>query len=306
MVPGGHPSLEPTIRQCESCGAILVLPPEMLSVTCVFCESHLVDAGQDDEPVERVVSFDVDREQAGRRFVRYLASHWLAPESVRRATEPASLRAVLVPFYAFDAETETRFEAHVGIHWWREETITIRQKGQLVEKTRRVRETDWHELSGTHKGQWLGHLVSASRGLSEAETGALAPYDLGRSHPWSPSLVAGIETERPVVDHETAEAQALRGVVERAEAAVAREHLPGDAAREVRCRTRIELGDFRLVLLPVWIAVLPSSYGDLRLLVNGQTGQATGKVPVSWRKVVGLAVVAVLLVLLLVLVGGRS
>ncbi|MEN0066536.1 MAG: hypothetical protein AAGA48_30650 [Myxococcota bacterium] len=294
------------VRRCENCGATVRLPDETLSLRCAFCDSPLVDVNGDEEPVERVVSFTVERERAARALRRYLAGRWFAPESVRKATSPSSLRSVLVPFYAFDAETETRFSATVGIHWWRTEHYTAMEGGKSVQKTRRVQETDWHDLSGSHKGQWFDHLVSASRGLSDTEMRGLAPYDLGRSVPWSAARVAGLEAERPMIDHATAEASARQSVRDRAETQVRERHLPGDVTGDVRCRTKLELSGFRLVLLPVWIAVVPSPHGELRLLVNGQTGQTTGEVPTSWRKVGLLMVLGLVLMAVLVGLGGSG
>ena len=45
----------------------------------------------------------------------------------------------------------------------------------------------------------------------------------------------------------------------------------------------------RLALLPAWIATHRSNGGVLRLLINGQTGEVVGKLPVSGVKV-GLAI----------------
>ncbi|MEM6930672.1 MAG: hypothetical protein AAF602_27310 [Myxococcota bacterium] len=304
--PSRHPP-ESRLRQCETCGATVQLPAEALSVTCAFCDSPLVAATEHEEPVERIVSFVLDRSRAATRLARHLANRWLAPEPIRQAAAAASIRPVLVPFYAFDAETTTRFTARVGIHWWRTETYTVTEDGKTVQKTRQVQETDWHELTGTHRGQWFDHLVSASRGLSEAETNALAPYDLGRSRPWSPALLAGLEAEWPVVDHATAEATARRGIRARAEARVTEEHLPGDVNVPDALETQLELGDVELVLLPVWIATVPSSKGELRLLVNGQTGEVIGRVPVSPTKVAALVLAVAVIVLAGVwLLGGAS
>ncbi len=54
---------------------------------------------------------------------------------------------------------------------------------------------------------------------------------------------------------------------------IARTHLPGDTHRDLASSTRAELDEPRLVLLPVWIAVLAGPAGPIRMLVNGQTGE---------------------------------
>lgn len=285
------------IRTCQNCGATVQLATEALSTRCAFCDSPLVESESAAEPVDRVVPFLLERSQAASRLGKHLAQQWLAPEPIRRAARPDELRPAFVPFYAYDALTRTGWSAGIGIYWHRQETYTTTENGKTVTKTRTVRETEWHDLDGTHAGQWFDHLVSASQGLPEDEANALEPFDLGRSKPFAAALVAGIDAELPTLDHGAAQATAQRELHERAEAAIAAEHLPGDTHRSLQCQTDLQLEAVRLVLLPVWIAGVDTPRGRLRLLVNGQTGEVVGAVPVSVPKVVGLVAGGLLFVL---------
>lgn len=269
------------------------MPPEAIAATCSFCDSPLVDDERASEPVDRLVRFEVPRDRAARLLGRHLQRQWLAPEALRRAARPDELRAVYVPFYAFDATSRTRYRARIGIYWMRTETYTEVENGRPVTKTRQVRETDWHPLQGTHVGQWFAHLVSASRGLPEAEANALEPFDVGASVPWAPALVAGLQAEVPTISRLDAEQTAVQELRERAAAAVERRFLPGDVQREVSCDTAATLDDVELVMLPVWVAVFTGPKGPVRLLVNGQTAEVVGRVPKSARKLVAIAVAAV-------------
>lgn len=284
-------------RSCQSCGATVQLPPEALSATCAFCDSPLVDAEAGAEPVDRVVRFELDRDRAAAVLGKHLSRQFLAPESLRRASRPEELQPVLVPFYAYDATTRTRYQAGIGIHWQRTETYTEVEDGKTVTKTRTVTETEWHDLAGSHVGQWFDHLVSASRGLPEAEANELEPFDLGRSLPWSPALAAGVGAELPTIDHDAAQATARVELRERAEAAIREAHLPGDRQRGVQCSSEVELEAVKLVLLPVWIAVFPGPSGPVRLLVNGQTAEVVGTVPNDTKKLVALVAGLVLFVI---------
>ncbi len=267
-----------------------------LSTTCAFCDSPLVDTQAAEEPVDRVLPFVLDRDRAGRRLSKHLAGRLWAPDSLRRAARPSELRAVMVPFYTFDAITRTSFGADIGLYWYRTETYTTTEDGKTVTRTRQVRETEWHDLRGSHVGQWHDHLVSASRGLPEALANALEPFDLGRAKPYAPAMVAGVPAELPTIAHAEARATATQELRERAKAAVAGAHLPGDTSRGLSCQTAEELQDVQLVLLPVWIAVFDGPKGPVRMLVNGQTGEVVGSVPVSAAKIASAVAAAVLLV----------
>src|SRR5690606_27362925 len=153
---------------------------------------------------DRVVPFVVPRERAAALLRGYLQGHWFAPEAVRKAAKPSELDDVLVPFWVFDAVARTTFSARVGLYWYRTETYTVWQNGKARTRTRRVRETEWFPLDGSHVRQWFDHLVSASKGLPEGEANQLEPFDLGASLPYAPALVAGVAAERPTVDRAAA------------------------------------------------------------------------------------------------------
>lgn len=296
--------------QCSSCGAAVGLPVAVRATTCSFCGSALVDAAADaSEPVGRVVPFRLTGAQASERLRQFLSARWFAPESLRRRTRPDELRGVLVPFWVFDAVARTSFAASVGVYWYRTETYTVTVNGRRRTRSRRVRETEWFPLEGSHLGQWFDQLVSASRGLSEAEANALEPFDLGEALPYSPALVAGLTAERPTLSLAEAERTAATEIAALEQRAVAANHLPGNTHRGLQTSTESQLQPPGLVLLPVWIAVVKGPTGPLRLLVNGQSGEVVaGRIPTSGFKV-GLAIAAILLVLggvLLVVLGSGA
>lgn len=288
------------IRQCPSCGASVEVDASVLATSCAFCDSPLVDGSGESEPVDRVAGFIVPKERAAGLLRAYLQGKWLAPEAVRHAARPEALDAVLVPFYAFDALARTDWSARIGIDWYRTETYTEWEDGKAVTRTRQVRETEWFPLSGTHARQWKDHLVSASRGLPEAEANELEPFDLGKARPFAPELTAGLIAEHPTIPHAEAE-DVARNELSRLEAKVIGGGLlPGDHYSGLSTDTRIAVDGVRLVLLPVWIAAFRTPKGPLRLMVNGQTGEVVGRVPRSAAKV-GCLVAVVLVILVAIL-----
>jgi len=196
--------------RCEQCGATVDRGAKLLSWDCPFCGSALVEVSEEQSPVDAAVPFSVDRERASRLLRGFLQGHWLAPELLRQATKASEISATYVPFYCYDATARSQYSAEVGIHWYRTETYTTVENGKTVMKTRQVQETDWHGLQGSHAHRWFNHLVSASRGLPEAESNALEPFDLGRAVQFEPAMVAGVSAEHPTVEVEEAEEVAGR------------------------------------------------------------------------------------------------
>ena len=126
---------------------------------------------------------------------------------------------------------------------------------------------------------------------------AVEPFELGALHRYEPALISGWAAEEPSLSlgdcRRLAHAEGLQTVGQELTA-----FMPGDSSRNVQHSTRLidEVTD--LVLLPLW--VFSARYAEdkppVRILVNGQTGDVHGRVPISWVKVsiavaLGLAVI---------------
>ena len=296
-----------TIRSCPSCGAVVSEPPEQVSAACAYCRSTLVESERAATRIDRVAPFRIPRKAAEDRLRAYVADDFWAPGKIRKAAKAASisesdLRGALVPFFAYDATVRGEYRGRVGIHWYREETRT--KKNGEVERVQ-VRETEWHGIRGSVAHELEDHLVSASAGLSEAESRQLLPFDLGRAYPFDPKLVAGFSAELPTRGREEVERAAQQSIQDATESAVRRRLLPGDERKVDRLDAEAEVHKVDLVLAPVWVATFRVSGQMIRLLVHGQSGRVTGKVPVSTIKVaVAIVLAAAVLVTAYILLRG--
>jgi hypothetical protein len=273
-------------RQCPQCAATVDLPADRLADRCAFCDAPLVDIDADAEAIEHVVPFTLSRERALDRLRTHRARQRWAPEALRTGP-PTSLEGILVPFYVFDGSARSTYEARIGLT--APGRSGRRKDGALT----------WFPVTGTHVATYHRQLVSGSRGLPEREANALEPFDLGHALPWHPALAAGWIAERPNVDHATADQVAAREVAARENDALVHTFLLGDRRDDVRNKTSLSITRAELALLPVWVATWRHGGGSVRLLVNGQTGEAVGQLPRSRLKVV----VVLLLVLLPFLLG---
>ena len=290
------------LRTCPHCGAHVSLPSGQFSQACAFCDSPLVAYDGEREPVDLVAPFVLDQRQAAQRLKTHLKSSFWAPGKIRRL-DPEDLRGVLVPFYCYDATAHTSYRGRVGIYWYRTETYTTYVNGKLQTRTRTVRETEWHPVSGTHVACYDDHLVSGSQGLPEAESNELEPFDLGQARPFDPGLVAGWPAELPDVTHAQAASTANQELADLENAAI-RSFLPADETGNITNNTEMEVSDVRLVLLPVYMAAYKHKGKAMRLLVNGQTGEVVGKIPRSWVKITFAVLLALAIVAGAVLCGG--
>lgn len=281
--------------RCKNCGAEVAVDPDQRSYVCAFCDStYVVEFSPETtgrQPPEFVIGFAVTREAAMEKFRRWIAENpWFRPGDLRRASIEEKLRGVYLPFWSFSMLARSSWSASIGEYWYTMETYTTIENGKTVTKTRRVRRTEWWNLSGKHHRYYSGYLVSGSRGLPQCDAERIKPFHLAALKRYQPYFLAGWLSEEYSVGRDDAlrSCQEVFYGWERGNVAA---HLPGDTHSDLQVRTWFEQVGSDLVLLPIYL--LSYRYRDrlYRFIVNGQTGKTAGDKPLSWRRI-GAAIAA--------------
>lgn len=309
-MPTDAPPADLLQLDCRTCGAELVFEPHLKTAECPYCASPNVverPPSADRPPPAFAVGFQVDAERAAEIARRWLRSRGPFAHGGLKEAAVERTRGVYLPAYLYSASAHARWSADIGEDYVVVETyVTIDSKGRPVTRTRTRTETEWSYLSGEW-ATWVSDvLVSASRGLPNPELEAVEPFDLRAIRRYGPGIVAGWIAEEPSVDPETCRRTAHDETATRIDAAV-RDFLPGDRQRSVEIDSSVGDESTALVLLPVWVYAVryAEAKPPLRLVINGQTGAAAGKVPLSVPKVtVGILLLVALVVLVVALAGG--
>ncbi len=288
---------------CQSCGARLMLEPALRTTRCPYCAAPAV---VERPPVPGVpepvfaLGFALTHTTAKAHVARWLRSRSRFTRSGIRSASPGEVKGVYVPAYLYSVLAQARYRASIGENYQETETYTATENGKTVTRTRTVTRTEWRPLEGELSGYVADVLVTASKGLENAELEALEPFDLRALARYTPALISGWMAEEPSLTLEECRALARREAVDRVGVKLTR-FMPGDSYRELQHQARLEWEALDVCLLPVW--VLAVKYAEdappLRVLVNGQTGAVHGKAPISPWKVLA----AVVFVLALLAVG---
>ena len=311
----GEPDAEATIQEqqppqkffaCKNCGAEVATDPDQRSYTCAFCDSTYVveftpEATERQRP-EFVIGFGVTRDKAAEKFDSWLRENsWFRPGDLASARIAEKLRGVYLPFWSFSTLAESRWSASIGEYWWKTETYTTTVNGKTVTKTRRVRHTEWWNLSGEHHRYYSGYLVSGSRGLAQQDADRIKPFQLPALKRYRPYFLAGWLAEEYSIERDEA-LQTCRREFHRREQQNVADFLPGDTHSDLRVSTNFSQTNSDLILLPVYL--LAYQYKDklYRFMINGQTGKVAGDKPLSWVRIgiaigAGLALVGLLVLL---------
>lgn len=273
---------------CGTCGASLAFEG-VRTQTCPYCASpNFVErAPAPGQPDPRfVVAFIGDAEVARRRLAAWVGSRTLFADPALRRAKVEDLRGIYLPAYLYSAVARTDYTAQIGEHYTELETYTTTENGKRVTKTRTVTRTEYRPLAGRHLGYVTDVIVSASSGLSNAELARVEPYDLKQLRRFSPALVSGWIHEEFSRGGDECQRMSRSEAVDEIGSRL-RRFMPGDSYSDLVWRTAVEWESLEPVLVPVWVLALRYR-GDrppLRVVINGQTGKVSGKVPLSWWKI---------------------
>jgi transcription elongation factor Elf1 len=289
---GDAPMEETRVLACPSCGARTEFDPDTHAKECPFCATPVVaDTGLDRHiKPAAVVPFGLDEAAAHRAMTTWLGRLWFAPNGLQRyARKGRRMNGVYVPFWTFDAQTETRYAGRRGDIYY--VTRTVMRDGKPVRV--QVPQTRWRAVRGRVARAFDDVLVLASRSLPKRHTDALAPWDLTGLAPYAPGFLSGFRAEAYSVEL----GEGLDEARARMDAQIARDirfDIGGDRQEIHSADTRIWDVTFKHVLLPVWIAAYKYRGRTFRFVVNGQTGAVQGERPYSaWK--IALAVIAALI-----------
>jgi DNA-directed RNA polymerase subunit RPC12/RpoP len=289
-------TLAPHVFKCRGCGA--VTESDKLSDRCQFCDAPLVADVTDGEMVtpEAVLPFELDRPRMRAALREWASSRWFAPNSLKKVTEAESSRSTYLPHWTYDAATTSAYRGERGDHYWETETYT--ENGET--KTRQVRRTAWRPAHGVVDRGFDDVLVTGTTKVAPKHLDTLEPWPLLDAEAYRPEYLAGHETLRYDVEPEQGLAQAketMQSVIRDD----CRRDIGGDEQRVHSVSTEYREVMFKLMLLPVWVAVYLHAGKTYNVLVNGRTGEVAGERPYSALKI-ALAIALAVLVIAAVIV----
>jgi len=287
---------------CKGCGAALRVESHMKTANCPYCGSPSVverPESEDRPDPNFVIGFVIEQERAIQLINQWISSRSIFTRSDFKRAAVKAVRSVYLPAYLYSAIAHSEYTARIGENYTVTYTTTV--NGKTVTRTRT--ETEWRNLAGRHGAYVTDVIVTASRGIDNAALEGIEPFDLRTLRRYDPGIISGWAAEEPSMTRESCQELAHAETLDKVGHMLAG-FMPGDSHRNLDHQTSVVDESAELVLLPVWSCVVRISEKEkpIRLLLNGQTGQVAGRVPISWMKILG-AIAIVLFVILAIIVG---
>ncbi|NOT76409.1 MAG: hypothetical protein HOP08_15880 [Cyclobacteriaceae bacterium] len=284
-----------TSIKCEACGATSSINPNITADRCPFCATTFVLKNGSSSTVfkpQYLLPFKIDSPQAIQNFRKWLQGLWFAPNELKHYVDRADrLSGMYLPFWTFDAETETSYSGEKGIDRQVSESYTD-SDGKRQQRT--VTHTDWYPASGNVSDTFDDILIEASTTLPKFTLRALEPWDLKNVVKYSDQYLSGFRTENYQIDLPTAYVDGKGRMKEVITRTVQRD-IGGNRQQIHSMNTNYKNATFKYILLPVWISAYQYNKKVYQFIINARTGEVQGNRPYSTAKI-ALAVIGALIV----------
>ena len=281
---------------CPNCGAQVEFDGAVHAMDCPFCASPVVaDTGSHRQiKPQALIPFVLTEARAHDALTAWLGSLWFAPSSLLEYTRKGrAMTGIYVPFWTFDANTQSRYRGQRGDYYYETRTVTVNVNGRSEQRQQQVRHTRWSSASGTVARGFDDVIVMASASLPQRLGDELTPWDLSVLAPYSPDYIAGFRAEGYTIALADGHQMGRAKIDAAIRMDVARD-IGGDEQRIDTVQTDYGAETFKHILLPIWTAAYKYNSKSFRFLVNAQTAEVQGERPYSaWKiafAVIGVAI----------------
>lgn len=256
----GRP-LQEQVFHCNGCGAEFILPPGLISASCLYCDSpHVVNLENTKDLLapDGIIPHAFSRQKAVQILVNWVESNQVKPQ--KKVEMP---RGLYLPMWTFDIGGAIDYTAEVIEY---EDQVFARRGEKKV-----VLINDQYPILVDDLP------LPASRKLSAVFLKLIPTFDRKAIQPYDPRFLASWPAEIYDVPMADASLDARSQAYARY-----RDRLPSITGRPNIVRTssaNLAVESFKLNLLPVWMTEMEFGGRTHLVLINGQSGDAASDIP---------------------------
>ena len=275
---------------CQSCGGRTTFTGTLTSTRCPYCATPIQRDDVHDAParlpVDGILPFRVDREEAEAALRQWISGRWFAPREFKSYSRTGSFASVYAAYFTYDADAWTAYEGKRGDNY----TVTVGSGDNQRTETR----TRWSHVSGEVNDVFDDVTVLANDGFDRKRVDKLEPWPLGGVRPFSPEYIAGHLCRTYDRDVDNCFEEARKRMDREIEQTVRRD-IGGDRQDIDRVDTRFNTLTYKHLLLPIWLLTVIFQGRPFQVFMNGVTAEVHGQRPYSAVKIAAAVIVVILL-----------
>lgn len=283
--------------KCDNCGAESTVEKNITATNCHYCDTPLIVEKIHDETTitpHYILPFKFDKEEASLKFKKWIKSLWFAPNSLQKATiNTKGFQQTYLPYWSYDSNISTSYTGQRGEYYYTSETETVNGKT----RTKRVRHTRWHFVSGSVHNSLKDILIIAITTLSKKYLNKLEPWELQDLVPYKAEYISGSSSQKYQIDLKEGFNHAKVKIEPIIENSIIND-IGGDISRVITKNNIYDDIKFKYILLPVFISAFNFKGKLYQFFINAQTGEVQGDRPWSVIKITLSCIFAVTLVVI--------
>ncbi len=288
-----------SLLHCKNCGANQHVEENYKSLKCVYCSEPLILEDAQDEGwilPGAVVPFQLDNKKARQIFKQWVNGIWFAPNKLKRAAlDPEGIHGLYLPYWTFDCDLKADYVGKRGDHYY--ETQRIRASNGQIQQ-RQVRKTRWRHASGNVSGFIDDILINASEKKRREIPHKISRWNIKELVPFNAKYLSGFVTEKYTISLKDGHHLSFQKAKDIAYTWIRRD-IGGDTQRIHHADINISNETFKHILLPVYISSYRYNGKEYHFYVNGQTGEISGKHPISFWKIFFLVLFIIVVIALI-------
>ncbi|MDD2922789.1 MAG: hypothetical protein PHQ36_10945 [Anaerolineales bacterium] len=246
--------LQEQVFHCKGCGAEFILPPNLISAACVYCDSpHVVnlEKAKDLLAPDGIIPYAFGQKRAVKILIDWVEKNEIKPE--QKVELP---RGLYIPLWTFDVGGAVEYT-----YEYADPEDQLRSRNR---KPRMIRATDEYPVMVDDLA------LPASRKLSGVFVKLIPSFDTKSIQPYNPRFLAGMPAEIYDIPMADASLDARSQTYKKYQTDLP--HLLNNANIVRTSSANLLIESFKLNLLPVWMTELPFNGCEHLLLINGQNG----------------------------------
>lgn len=280
---------------CPNCGAGVICDSLTASTRCHFCHTPVILTGRlsGEFKPDIIIPFKLTRQAAEQAFKEYCKGKFLLPHGFTSEAQIQNITPLYVPYWLKSGTVEAQIDAEAKkIRTWHSGNTTyVNTKVYNVLRDGRL--------------TFVRVPCDGSRRIDDSLMESIEPFDYDGIKPFSMSYLSGCGAEKYDVTSDMAEKRIDERIKKASE-----EYLKADIKGYTKVRitqSRMEYTSKQTVyaLLPVWFLNYTYKGKDYPFVMNGQTGNKFGILPVSiFRRILLSLAISAALSLAVGFVGG--
>ena len=259
---------------CPSCTAELICDEATAVTACPYCGNPTVVPGQFSGTLKPdfVIPFKITKEQAVDGLKKHYSGRPFLPAAFQKENHLQEIKGVYVPFWLFDgdAECEAAYDGH-KIHSYTSGDYDVTR-------------TDHFDVLREGTVAFKKIPVDGSTKMPDDYMDSIEPYNYNELKTFSVGYMPGYLADKYDVTAEECSGRADQRAMNTAEQCLRGSLSEYDNVLELRKDIRLNRGEVKYALLPVWLLTTKWKGQNWLFAMNGQTGKMVGNLPVDQKK----------------------